>query len=100
MTLDRTKKYKVGDVVFECANVFGTGQSLWQDAEDRSSSFCLNDTDFARLHPVEVEEPLKWSFEYEAATDGFDFKTRANHAAPTKVFAGNWRHEVVSTRIG
>ena len=60
-----------------------------------STAVYLTDEEFLMLNPVEVEEPLKWGFE----SDG-DFPGDVVSVAPTRFAKGNWRHEVVSTRIG
>lgn len=87
MTLDRTKKYKVGDVVFEWADA----SKAWID----DTALLLKEMDLARFNPVEVEDPIKWGFE----SDG-DFPGDVINSAPVTFAKGNWRHEVVSTRIG
>lgn len=90
MTLDRTKKYKVGETRFMHSD------DGWMS--DRGIYY-LTDAELSALNPVEVEEPLKWSFELETSAldklgDKFAIK------APVETYKGNWRHEVVSTRIG
>lgn len=96
MTLDRTKKYKVGRLEFK----YDSESDRWEskDEEKRYLHSVVEDL-LESLNPVEVEEPLKWSFEAPTAA----YKTLSaiiTATAPDAIFEGTWRHEVVSTRIG
>ena len=92
MTLDRTKKYTVGTIEFAHQN---TGAKRPWKGDLGESVIYLNDEELLKMDPVEVEEPIKWGFE----SDG-DFPGDVVSVAPTRFAKGNWRHEVVSTRIG
>ena len=92
MTLDRTKKYKVGRLVFK----YDPETDTWESRDsDLTYLYTVSEALLELMHPVEVEEPIKWGFE----SDG-DFPGDVVSVAPTRFAKGNWRHEVVSTRIG
>lgn len=91
MTLDRTKKYKVGDVVFEWSG------SCWLNGPHGCG---IIQSTFEKMNPVEVEEPLKWSFEWGYPFDLNHLRHAIESGDYPRLYEGNWRHEVVSTRIG
>ena len=90
MTLDRTKKYTVGTVPFKS---IGTDyKSCWRgDLGD--TVVYLTDDDLLRLNPVEVEEPLKWSFESDGDFPGRRYKQRPGDVCERQLAARGRQHE-------